>query len=58
LLSALSVIAKNPARIRDLFLVSEYNAYGIYGMTFFVSVTHTHTQQKLQQATRGAIRGE
>jgi len=30
------VIAKVPARIRDLFLVSEYNEYGIYGMAFFV----------------------
>ena len=36
LLSALSVIAKNPERIRNLFLVTEYNEYGIYGMCFFV----------------------
>ena len=36
LLSALSVIAKNPERIKNLFLVSEYNEYGIYGMCFFV----------------------
>ena len=36
LLSALSVIARTPERIKNLFLVSEYNEYGIYGMTFFV----------------------
>jgi hypothetical protein len=36
LLSALSVIARTPERIRNLFLVDEYNEYGIYGMTFFV----------------------
>ena len=30
------MIARTPERIKDLFLVTDYNEYGIYGMTFFV----------------------
>jgi len=36
LLAALSVLSRDPRRIRDLFVVSEYNEYGIYGVCFFV----------------------
>jgi hypothetical protein len=36
LLAALSVLSRDARRIRDLFVVSEYNEYGIYGLCFFV----------------------
>lgn len=35
LLSALSVLAKNPSTLKNLFLVHEYNDFGLYGMCFY-----------------------